>query len=147
MYQATGFSRPVACNSFSYPSANSWKLSGGPTIVYQDLSKSFFNATFLITILTPKEAVTKQFQAKNNKLFYEIVLPDTLPAGAQHLQGWHFCMPAGCIKEDKGSMLISFPPTWKTISFLSPYKKGIKPQIKEFPISTALAMMRKTYAI
>ncbi len=99
------------------------------------------------TILTPKEAITKQFQAKNNKLFYEIVLPDTLPVGTQHLQGWHFCMPAGCIKEDNGSMLISFPPTWKTISFLSPYKKGIKSQIKEIPISTALAMMRKTFAI
>ncbi len=99
-------------------------------------------------ISTPKNAITRQFITKNNKTFCEVILPDALPAGMPNIQGWHFCMPAGCIKEEKnGSMRISFPPTWTTIRFSSPYEEGKLCSTKDFPITEALAMMRKSYAI
>ena len=100
-------------------------------------------------VLAPQNAITKQFTLKkNNKSFCEIILPNTLPVGTPNIQGWHFCMPTGCVKKEKdGSMRISFPPTWETIRFLSPYTKGKQSQTIDFPIAYALSIMRKSYAI
>lgn len=99
-------------------------------------------------ISTPKKAIVRQFISKNKKSFCEVILPDVLPTGMPNIQGWHFCMPVGCIKEEKnGSMRISFPPNWTTIRFSSPFEQGKLCSTKELPITEALAMMRKSYAI
>ncbi len=100
------------------------------------------------TISAPKDAVTKQFTSKNGKKFCEVVLPNTLPDGTPDIPGWHFCMPAGCVRDaENGSKTISFPATWITVRFFCPFKKGQKTQTIEFTTADALSLIRKAFVI
>ena len=103
----------------------------------------FWEAVFL-----PKEAISRQFtHEKTGNELTEIVLPNKLPEGAPEIGGWHFYMPTGCVKEAKtGAMRVTFPPSWKSIRFLSPYVKGKRSDSMEFPVADALAMLRDTFA-
>ena len=98
-------------------------------------------------VFVPKEAVTRTFtSAKTNRELTEIQLPETLPAGAPAISNWHFLMPASCVKETKtGSMRVSFPPSWGSVRFQSPFVKGKRAEDMDFPIEDALALLRDSF--
>jgi len=99
------------------------------------------------SVYVPKEAVTREFvHEKTGKNLCEIVLPDALPEGAPKCGGWHFYMPATCVRDVKsGDKRLSFPPSWTGVRFYSPFVKGKRPDVMEFPMNDALAMLRDTF--
>ena len=98
-------------------------------------------------VFVPKEAISRQFvHEKTNRELTEIVLPNKLPDGAPDCGGWHFYMPTTCVREAKtGAMRVTFPPSWTSIRFLSPYEKGKRTNIIEFPVADALALLRDSF--
>lgn len=99
-------------------------------------------------VFIPKEAVARKFTSeKSGKELCEILLPEALPEGAPKCGGWHFYMPAGCVREAKDgtSMRMTFPPSWKALRFIAPYVQGKRPEVMEFPVEDALALLRDTF--
>ena len=99
-------------------------------------------------VFAPKDVVARTFKSeKTGRELCEILMPTELPEGAPVIGGYHFYMPVGCVKEAKtGAMRITFPPSWESIRFLSPYVKGKRPDVVELPIEDALALLRDTFA-
>jgi hypothetical protein len=98
------------------------------------------------TVVIPADAIERQFvHEKTGRELTEIVLPDKLPEHAPDCGGWHFYMPTGCVKETETGMRVQFPPSWITIRFLSPFVRGKRSQIIEYPIEDALALLREIF--
>lgn len=98
-------------------------------------------------VVIPANAIARQFTTeKTGRELSEIVLPDKLPEYAPRCEGWHFYMPTSCVKEAAKGIRLYFPTAWKTIRFLSPYVKGQRSQIIEYPIDEALELLREVYA-
>ena len=99
------------------------------------------------TVVIPTDAIVRQFKSeKTSREFAEIVFPEKLPEHAPRCEGWHFYMPANCIKKAAKDVRLLFPPGWATIRLLSPYVKGQRPQIIECPLDDALTLLREVYA-
>ena len=98
------------------------------------------------TLVIPTDAIVRQFKSeKTGRELAEIVLPDKLPEHAPDCGGWHFYMPTGCIEATETGMRIMFPPSWTTIRLLSPYVKGKRSQIIEYPVDETLTLLRETF--
>lgn len=99
-------------------------------------------------VFVSKEAIARAFTSeKTGKDMTEIVLPEALPAGAPAVSKWRFYMPSTCVKEAKtGSFRVSFPPSWKSIRFYSPYVKGKRSEMMDFPIDDAIALLQDSFA-
>ena len=91
------------------------------------------------TVVIPKKSIVRHFvHEKTGNELAEIVLPDELPKGSPRC--------GGCVEETKDGVTHEFPPSWRTIRFLSPCVKGKRSDSIEYPVEDALALMRDTFA-
>lgn len=95
----------------------------------------------------PKDTTVRRFESeKTGRKFCEITLPDNLPVGVPEMGGWHFFMPGTCVDEHADAAVrLWFPTTWRTFRFHSPYIRGKRGDVIEYPLEVALAILRNVF--
>ena len=105
------------------------------------------NTTGWELVSVPQKAVDRRFVSeKTGRELCEIILPDDLPARSPEIGGWHFFMPGTCVGEQADAVVcLRFPAAWRSIRFYSPYVRGKRDDVMEYPLADGLTFLRDVF--